>query len=134
MRLRSLPLGLFALIALLPLLSTAIFHRETNKCAPGEYWCQDRCGSDAYGDTCCTTPDGQHNLCGVGKSFSMSISCSPHLHIQEPSAAGLDAARQDQCATLLAAVTLLQADLKSRKHLNLPTSQRAPKCAHLSQW
>ncbi|EGE83610.2 hypothetical protein BDDG_06554 [Blastomyces dermatitidis ATCC 18188] len=29
------------------------------------YWCQDRCGTDV--DTCCQTPDGQYNLCGLGQ-------------------------------------------------------------------
>ncbi|KAK3322775.1 hypothetical protein B0H66DRAFT_532096 [Apodospora peruviana] len=43
----------------------AIFLRSTPACAQGEYWCQDRCGSDAYGDTCCPTFGGRHNLCGT---------------------------------------------------------------------
>lgn len=42
------------------------FIPSRDTCATGEYWCQDRCGSDAYGDTCCETPDEQHNLCGAG--------------------------------------------------------------------
>ncbi|KAI0179367.1 hypothetical protein GGR52DRAFT_303474 [Hypoxylon sp. FL1284] len=46
------------------------------KCAVGEYWCQDRCGSDSLGDTCCETPDGQHNLCGVG-TICCQYGCCP---------------------------------------------------------
>ncbi|KAK4153453.1 hypothetical protein C8A00DRAFT_43634 [Chaetomidium leptoderma] len=49
---------------LLPV-SEGVFFRRTSTCAPNEYWCQDRCGSDDYGETCCQTPDGQHNLCGA---------------------------------------------------------------------
>jgi hypothetical protein len=48
-------------------LTEGVFVRSTSRCAPNEYWCQDRCGSDDYGNTCCETPDGQHNLCGTGK-------------------------------------------------------------------
>ncbi|KAK4450980.1 hypothetical protein QBC34DRAFT_378805 [Podospora aff. communis PSN243] len=74
---RAHSLGLYALILiLLSHFSTAILLRETNKCAPGEYWCQDRCGSDAYGNTCCTTPDGQHNLCGAG-TICCHFGCCP---------------------------------------------------------
>ncbi|KAH7336123.1 hypothetical protein BKA65DRAFT_538310 [Rhexocercosporidium sp. MPI-PUGE-AT-0058] len=46
-----------------------------DKCAPGEYWCQDRCGSDAYGDTCCRTPSGRHNLCGAGTICCLDGCC-----------------------------------------------------------
>ncbi|KAK2787714.1 hypothetical protein FQN53_004737 [Emmonsiellopsis sp. PD_33] len=37
---------------------------KAQQCVEGQYWCQDRCGTDA--DTCCDTPNGQHNLCGPG--------------------------------------------------------------------
>ncbi|KAE9368329.1 hypothetical protein N431DRAFT_512361 [Stipitochalara longipes BDJ] len=47
-------------------LARGSFLPSRDTCASGEYWCQDRCGSDAYGDTCCETPNGQHNLCGAG--------------------------------------------------------------------
>lgn len=57
---------LATVILLLASVVEPIFVPSASKCGPGEYWCQDRCGSDAYGDTCCQTPDGQHNLCGVG--------------------------------------------------------------------
>lgn len=40
------------------------------RCAvPWEYWCEDRCGSDSYGDTCCPISNGRHNLCGAGTSL-----------------------------------------------------------------
>ncbi|KIN03374.1 hypothetical protein OIDMADRAFT_26083 [Oidiodendron maius Zn] len=54
-------------------LTEALFLRSTQSCALGEYWCQDRCGSDAYGDTCCQTPDGQHNLCGAAGTICNAI-------------------------------------------------------------
>ncbi|KAH8891558.1 hypothetical protein GQ53DRAFT_823579 [Thozetella sp. PMI_491] len=55
----------------------AIFLRDglAHSCSAGEYWCQDRCGSDAYGDTCCLTPNGQHNLCGAGTICCMYGCC-----------------------------------------------------------
>lgn len=63
------------------LLTQCSLIRSTSECAPNEYWCQDRCGSDEYGDTCCETPDGGHNLCGLGM-FSLSsrihIVSDPH--------------------------------------------------------
>jgi hypothetical protein len=31
-----------------------------------EYWCEDRCGADIYGDTCCPISGERHNLCGLG--------------------------------------------------------------------
>ncbi|KAK4442006.1 hypothetical protein QBC34DRAFT_456777 [Podospora aff. communis PSN243] len=56
-------------------LTEGVFVRSTSRCAPNEYWCQDRCGSDDYGNTCCETPDGQHNLCGTGTICCMYGCC-----------------------------------------------------------
>ncbi|KAK2763346.1 hypothetical protein FQN54_009982 [Arachnomyces sp. PD_36] len=47
---------------------------RAHQCAEGQSWCQDRCGTDA--DTCCDTPDGQHNLCGPG-TICCGFGCCP---------------------------------------------------------
>ncbi|KAK4210470.1 hypothetical protein QBC37DRAFT_390473 [Rhypophila decipiens] len=46
--------------------SQAIFAPSADECLPGEYWCEDRCGSDSYGETCCQAPGlvDKHHLCG----------------------------------------------------------------------
>ena len=41
---------------------------SAQECPDGQSWCQDRCGTNL--DTCCETPDRQHNLCGPGLSQS----------------------------------------------------------------
>ncbi|KAK2799489.1 hypothetical protein FQN50_008461 [Emmonsiellopsis sp. PD_5] len=47
---------------------------KAQQCVEGQYWCQDRCGTAA--DTCCDTPDGQHNLCGPG-TICCGFGCCP---------------------------------------------------------
>ncbi|KAM7214287.1 Peptidase S8/S53 domain containing protein [Rhypophila decipiens] len=46
--------------------SQAIFAPSADECLPGEYWCEDRCGSDSYGEACCQAPGlvDKHHLCG----------------------------------------------------------------------
>ena len=79
---------------------------KSGRCPEGTFWCQDRCGTDA--DTCCQTPDGQHNLCGPGlladtqgytEYFIRLIS------VQEQSAVVSDAAR----TTLIPAIPITAA-------------------------
>ncbi|PGH19191.1 hypothetical protein AJ80_04162 [Polytolypa hystricis UAMH7299] len=48
---------------------------KSQQCPEGTYWCQDRCGTDL--DTCCQTPDGQHNLCGPG-TICCGFGCCPN--------------------------------------------------------
>ncbi|KAK3299466.1 uncharacterized protein B0H64DRAFT_455416 [Chaetomium fimeti] len=60
-----MPLRAILWLVVFTVLTEAVVIRSTSRCAPNEYWCQDRCGSDDYGNTCCETPDGQHNLCGA---------------------------------------------------------------------
>jgi hypothetical protein len=61
---------LSSLIAITIFLGISKAYNETvdARCAvPWEYWCEDRCGADSYGDTCCEISGGRHNLCGLGK-------------------------------------------------------------------
>ncbi|KAF3807936.1 hypothetical protein GCG54_00007672 [Colletotrichum gloeosporioides] len=46
----------------------------SQECAKGQYWCQDRCGTDR--DTCCETPSSKHNLCGPG-TICCGFGCCP---------------------------------------------------------
>ncbi|AEO67653.1 uncharacterized protein THITE_2129515 [Thermothielavioides terrestris NRRL 8126] len=65
-------------------LTEAVFVRSSSGCAPNEYWCQDRCGSADYGDTCCQTPDGQHNLCGAVCNAVGGCDSVPGLQVSAP--------------------------------------------------
>ncbi|PGH04870.1 hypothetical protein AJ79_06955 [Helicocarpus griseus UAMH5409] len=47
---------------------------KAQQCPEGQYWCQDRCGTNV--DTCCDTPDGQHNLCGPDYSYKCNADFS----------------------------------------------------------
>ncbi|KAK4118210.1 hypothetical protein N657DRAFT_685380 [Parathielavia appendiculata] len=69
--LRATILWLYALFTV----TKAVLLHSDPRCEPGEYWCQDRCGSDEYDDTCCPTPDGQHHLCGSGTTCCMYGCC-----------------------------------------------------------
>ena len=60
---------------------SSVFISSPGHCGLGEYWCQDRCGSDVYGDTCCETPDGQHNLCGTGMYIRLGKTDLPSAHV-----------------------------------------------------
>ncbi|KLJ09918.1 hypothetical protein EMPG_09922 [Blastomyces silverae] len=53
---------------------TALLVRS-EECPDGMYWCQDRCGTDI--DTCCQTPDGQYNLCGLD-TICCGFGCCPN--------------------------------------------------------
>ena len=64
---------LLAFLVIFPPASEAVFEPNSTRCAPGQYWCQDRCGSIELGDSCCITPDGQHNLCGPGMKNPNSL-------------------------------------------------------------
>ncbi|KAF4549335.1 Hypothetical protein D9617_22g066810 [Elsinoe fawcettii] len=54
---------------------TALLELNSSRCVAGEYFCQDRCGSDAYGQTCCAIPDGLHNLCGTNTKCCKAGCC-----------------------------------------------------------
>ncbi|PGH06628.1 hypothetical protein GX51_02255 [Blastomyces parvus] len=60
-------------ITWIALFFTALLVRS-EQCPDDMYWCQDRCGTDI--DTCCQTPDGQYNLCGLN-TICCGFGCCP---------------------------------------------------------
>lgn len=90
-----LPYSRHVLLLSVLALVLAVHLSSAQQCPEEQSWCQDRCGTSL--DTCCDTPDGQHNLCGPGLSqlhqlFKEGGETDLLLISQRPFAAALDVA------------------------------------------